>query len=340
MIFKNKIVFRIGLVLLLAVVVAGGMRWKLKQGRFTPPPAGESILDREVTQADELPAGFIVWSSNRFGNHDILRMDLPGREITQLTTHPHTEFYPRVSPDGRYVVFARSHIPWVSQRKQAPWDVILLDLQSGEERMLAKNANMPTWSQDSEKVYFIRDLIEFTQIDIKSGKEKLLYKSGEGDISHKTILQTPHLSPDKKKMSVTLRGRQHRIGIADLNGKFKEIADGCQLYWSKDGSFLYFVDYGGKQKNAFFIYEPDKDKKTMWLDLPGDFSHEYFPKLSQQEDYLIFASSTGGHEHDSADYEIFLWQVGAPAESATRLTFHTGNDNWPDVYLQATPASG
>jgi len=45
------------------------------------------------------------------------------------------------------------------------------------------------------------------------------------------------------------------------------------------------------------------------------------------------STSKGGHEHDSADYEIFLWQVGAPADSATRLTFHTGNDNWPDVFL-------
>ncbi len=35
----------------------------------------------------------------------------------------------------------------------------------------------------------------------------------------------------------------------------------------------------------------------------------------------------------TADYEIFLWQVGTPAETASRLTYHTGNDNWPDVYL-------
>jgi len=259
-------------------------------------------------------------------------MDLPDRKITQLTTHPHTEYYPRVSPNGHYVVFARSHTPWVSQRKQAPWDVILLDLKSGEERLLAKNANMPTWSADSEKVYFVRNLIEFTQIDI--------YKSGEGDISHKTILQTPHMSPDKKNMSVTLRGRQHSVGITDLKGNFKEIADGCQLMWSKDGSFLYFVDYGGKQKNAFYIYEPDKDKKTLWLDLPGEYSHEYFPKLSAQEDYLIFASSSGGHEHDSADYEIFIWQVGTSAQSASRLTFHTGNDNWPDIYIESPVSSG
>ena len=269
MIGTNKTFFRICLVILLAVVVAGGMRWKLKQGRFTPPPAGESVLEREIVQSDSLPQGFVVWSSNRFGNHDILKMDLPDRHITQLTRHPHTEFHPRISPDGTHVVFSRSHIPWVSQRNQAPWDVIILNIETGEERLLAKNANWPTWSTDGKEVYFLRNLVDFTRINVKTGKEALIYRSGKGDIGNKTILQTPHLSPNHQQMSVTLRGGQHRIGISDLDGSFKEIADGCQLTWSRDGSFLYFVDYGGKQKNAFYVYEPDKDKKTLWLDLPG-----------------------------------------------------------------------
>jgi len=333
MIGTRKTWTRIVMVLLLAVVVAGGYRWKLKQGRFTPPPSGESVLDRQVVQAEGLPDGFVVWSSNRYGNHDILKMDLPSREIIRLTEHPHTEYHPRVSPDGRFVVFSRSQIPWVSQRNQAPWDVILLDLESGKERVLALNANTPTWSGDGEKVYFQRNLIEFVEINVNTGRERLVYKSGNGDISDKTLLQTPHFSPDEEYLSVTLRGRQHRIGIADLDGNFTEIADGCQLAWSRDGSFLYYTDYGGKMKNAFYIYSPATGESKMWLDLPGEFSHEYFPKLSNDEQYLVFAASAGGHEHDSADYEIFLWQVGTPAKAAQRLTFHTGNDNWPDVYL-------
>ena len=46
----------------------------------------------------------------------------------------------------------------------------------------------------------------------------------------------------------------------------------------------------------------------------------------------MLGASAGGHEHDVADYEIFLWQVGAPADQVQRLTFHSGNDNWPDIY--------
>jgi len=320
-------------VVVVTVAIAAYMRWQLKQGRSTPPPPGVSVLTDNVAMAAELPRGFVVWSSNRSGNHDILKMELPGRKVTHLTRHPNAEYFPRISPDGRKVVFARAQKPWVSQRNQELWDIVLLDIASGKERLLAKNANTPTWSTDGKKVYFQRKVMRLAEVDIKSGEERILFTSGNGDVKKNAMLQTPNFNTNTNKMAVTLRHGQHMTAIVDLYGKLKEFSDGCQLTWSKDGSFLYGVDYGGKMKNAFYLYDPKTGKAKPWLDLPGEFSHEYFPKLSNDEKYLVFAASKGGHEHDSADYEIFLWQVGTPAEAATRLTYHTGNDNWPDVYL-------
>lgn len=316
-----------------AVAVAAYMRWQLKQGRRTPPPPGVSVLTENIALAANLPKGFVVWSSNRSGNHDILMMELPGRKVTPLTTHPNAEYFARISPDGRKVVFARAQKPWVSQRNQELWDIYLLDIKSGKERLLAKNANTPTWSTDGKKVYFQRKVVRFAEVDIKTGEERILFTSGNGDVKENSVLQTPVYNTNTNKMAVTFRGGQHMTAILDMHGNFKELSDGCQLTWSKDGSFLYGVDYGGKMKNAFYLYDPKTGKAKPWLDMPGEYSHEYFPKLSNDEKYLVFAASTGGHEHDSADYEIFLWKVGAPAETATRLTYHTGNDNWPDVYL-------
>lgn len=329
---------RIALIIISVIVMAGlitaaYLRWQLKQGSRTPPPAGASVLMDNVAQADELPQGFVVWSSNRSGNHDILKMTLPGREITSLTTHPNAEYFPRISPDGRQVVFSRAQKRWVPHRNMALWDVVLLDIASGKERLLAKNGNTPTWSTDGSKVYFQRKVTGFAEVDIKTGKERILFTSGNGDVKKSVALQTPGYSAKTNKIAVTLRQGQRMIAILDLQGKLQEISDGCQLTWSKDGDFLYYVDHGGKMKNAFYLYDPQTAKSKKWLDLPGDYSHEYFPKLSNDEKYLVFAASKGGHEHDGADYELFFWQVGTPAETATRLTFHTGNDNWPDVYL-------
>ncbi len=330
---RKIIVFLLVPTFLLTLFVAAFMRHQLKQGRKTPPPAGHAALAVGASEASQLPRGFVVWSSNRHGNHDILMMELPERRITRLTEHPHTEYFPRISPDGRWLVFSRSHQPWVSQRNQGPWDVILLDLKRGKERLLAKNGNTPTWSADGKYVYFQRNIRQFIEHEVKTGKERVVFESGRGKIKPESGLQTPHLSPGRDYVAVTLRHKQHLMGIVDLAGNLTRISDGCQLTWSKRGDFLYYIDYGGRMKNALYIYDPATGKSRQWLDMPGEHSHEYFPKLSNDERFLVLGSSSGGHEHDSADYEIFLWRVDAPADSATRLTFHTGNDNWPDVYL-------
>jgi Tol biopolymer transport system component len=125
-----------------------------------PPPMGQAIRDVVVagTSTTEISRlnGWVVWSSNRFGNHDILKMNLADRSIHRLTEHPHAESFPRISPDGRKIIFARSRQPWVSLRNPIPWDVYLLDLESGSERLLAEFGNAPTWSTDGSLAYFQR----------------------------------------------------------------------------------------------------------------------------------------------------------------------------------------
>jgi len=72
------------------------------------------------------------------------------------------------------------------------------------------------------------------------------------------------------------------------------------------------------------------------VNLVDEFNHEYWPKESTDGGYLVFGASRGpkDHEHDTKDYEIFLWKLGSDPSKATRLTFHTGNDNWPDAYIE------
>lgn len=76
---------------------------------------------------------------------------------------------------------------------------------------------------------------------------------------------------------------------------------------------------------------PDTLQLKVWLDFPGPYSHEYFPKVANTGDLLVYGPSAGEHEHDSADYESFLWKIGTPPAEAVRLSYHTGNDCWLDV---------
>ena len=88
--------------------------------------------------------GFVVFSSNRDGNHDIFKLNLADYELSKLTTHPHTETYPRISPDGSRLVFARAHQAWVSQRNVVAWDIYVLNLNTMEEFKVGKNGTAPS----------------------------------------------------------------------------------------------------------------------------------------------------------------------------------------------------
>jgi hypothetical protein len=62
-------------------------------------------------------------------------------------------------------------------------------------------------------------------------------------------------------------------------------------------------------------------------------AHEYFPEFSSDGKFLVWGITQRGHDHDIADYEIYLWEVGTSPETAARLTFHSGNDRSPDIFI-------
>ena len=114
------------------------------------------------------------------------------------------------------------------------------------------------------------------------------------------------------------------------------VARGCMLTWSPDNSFALFISSkdGGKHKNQINRFDPATGQISRFLDLPGELSHEYFPRLDPTQRYLVFAASDGAHEPDIEDYEIFLWDTTTSADQAVRLTTSSGNDSWPDIWLR------
>ena len=328
---------------LMAVIGGFGLMlsqyYQYKDSRaVVPPPAGKAVMavdeKRKAREATARLNGFVVWSSNRYGNHDILLLSLPDWKLHRVTDHPHSEYFPRISPDGTRIVFARGQKPWVPHSDEKSWNVILKDLESGKERLLAKNANVPTWSRDGRKVYFQHNVEEFVELDIESGQRRVLFRSGEKRIPAGVWLQTPNYGESRRQMAVTFRKKQRMtVLVHQDSGVKRQVGYGCQVTWSPDESYIYWIGEGGRMHNRIMRYDPVTQKKHIWLDMPGEYSHEYFPKVSNTGDYMVFGASTGGHAHDSADYEIFLWPLDAPSDEVVRLSYHTGNDNWPDIHL-------
>lgn len=320
-----------------------------KLGSLSAPDAGAVASDakewRELSKQHVSNLdGFAVFSSNRDGNHDIFRLNFSDFKLSKLTTHPHTETYPRISPDGKRLVFARAHQPWVSQRNAVAWDIYLLDIESGQETKLGERGTAPAWI-NNDAITYSQDAVRVVKVDVKTGAQQTVYETGvDNKMPAGAHIQNPKFNPQTKQVVFT--GRQNQIGMhtghwgtALATGSGHQgILDGCELSWDTSGQQLFQVARGGINGSMRIVsVEPDTMQISTLIDLEGEFSHEYWPKdAANGSGYMIFGASRGKkeHEHDVADYEIFLWKKGSSPGKATRLTFHTGNDNWPDVFVK------
>ncbi len=332
--------------LLVMIAVGVGAVWfgprffSVKAGALLLKPTDDSFdaaAKQAVLQVTGKLNARVVWSSSRTGNHEIYLMTLPDLVTYRLTSNDRVDYFPRFSPDGSQIVFARSQRPWVSEREASLWDIFLLSLADGTERQLAKDANSPQWV-DKKHVSFVRHGREVVVLDLENGREQQVYPVAGQAVSWKTI-SNPEFSPrDRRKLAVTGRGGVSGDGVFlfDLAKNVSQrfgTGGTCEITWGSDASSLLWMQNGGRGGTRIMSSPLLPEKKDVFLDLPGEFSHEYFPRLSRDGRWLVLGASTGGHEHDLADYEIFLWQIGHPWEQVVRLTVNPANDRWPDIFV-------
>jgi hypothetical protein len=274
----------------------------------------------------------IVWSSSRTGNHEIFLMTLPDLKMYQLTHNSQVDYYPRFSPDGEKIIFCRSQRPWVSERENDPWDVYLFSLTNNRERLVVRDANWPQWVSSS-RISFVRKNRIMVK-DLETGKEEMILDGTQDPVSAE--IGTPEFSPqDPNLLAFSPRGKMDGVFILDrIKKRFIKFGQGCEITWVPPGQEVIWVEGGGNGGTQVFKSALTPVQPIPFIDLPGRYSHEYFPRLARDGKWLVWAASEGGHEHDIADYEIFLWKVGTPFNKAIRLTYNPANDRWPDIFIE------
>jgi Tol biopolymer transport system component len=289
--------------------------------------------------------GLIAWASNRSGHHELYVVDLRTGASRRLTQSSHASFFARFSPDGTSLVFVRSQPEQVSVRDPTHWDVYLIHVDGTGERRIAEGGYHPTWTSDGSGIIFLRGSRVY-RYDLAAGRERLVLDAEQvlpgiedfGDVE---------LSPDGRRWAFPLRGRFS--GVFGLHGGFSGAAvyepegphltlltqeQACETTWAPDGASVLWMETGGNGGTRVMSGRPDGTDRRVFMDLPGTYSHEYFPKLSNDGRWLVWGAAAEGHEQDQADYEIFVWEIGTPWDQATRLTYHPGNDNWPDLWVR------
>jgi Tol biopolymer transport system component len=288
--------------------------------------------------------GLIVWSSSRLGNHDLFVMNTDGSNVHAITHGDAVDWFPRFSPDGSKILFTRSKKGWVFERDantDGKWDIYTVSPDGKDETKVVDNASWGTWISNDEIVYARSTAI--VRRKLGGEQETVLVDSTKVHELDGALLQQPEMSKDGRFLAITLRGSKRETGIWNVKtNTWVRTGEGCQINWSPSGDEVYWVHptgnggsrvlhipiKGGKAAKS----DDDIDALTL-IDIPGRRSHEYFPQLSSDGKWLVWAATQRGHDHDIADYEIYLWEVGSTPEKAARLTWHSGNDRWPDIFI-------
>jgi hypothetical protein len=304
-----------------------------------------------MTEVGGKAKGLIVWSSSRLGNHDLFVMNTDGTNVHPITKGDAVDWFPRFSPDGSHILFTRSKKGWVFERDanaEGKWDIYTITPDGKDVTKVVDDASWGGWIGPDEIIYARATRI--LRRKLSGGEEELLVDSTKVPDLDGALLQQPEMSHDGKFIAITLRGSKRETGIWNVARKtWTRTGEGCQINWTPDNREVYWVHptgNGGSRVLHEAISDgtpskgPDADLDGMTLiDIPGRRSHEYFPQLSTDGKWLVWAATQRGHDHDIADYEIYLWEVGAPPATAARLTFHSGNDRWPDVFIPGAVAA-
>jgi len=288
--------------------------------------------------------GIVVWSSSRLGNHDLFVMNTDGSNVHPITHGDPVDWFPRFSPDGTRILFTRSKKGWVFERDantDGKWDIYTVTPEGKQETKIVDNASWGTWISNDEIVYARATAI--VRRKLADEEETVLVDSTKVPALDGALLQQPEMSKDGRYVAITLRGSKRETGIWNLKKKtWTRTGEGCQINWTPSGEEVYWVHPTGNGGSRVLHLpvksgkpaqgDDDLDAITL-IDIPGRRSHEYFPQLSTDGHWLIWAATQRGHDHDVADYEIYLWEVGTPPEKAARLSWHSGNDRWPDIFI-------
>ena len=295
-------------------------------------------------------SGKIVWSSSRSNSkHDIWIMNADGTDKKALTKSDNVDWFPRFSPDGSKVLFVRSKGGWVPEvdaKYYDKWDLWTVSTAGGDEEKVFESACWGTWRPDGKSIVFAQGNKAF-MYNLET-QEKTLLLDGDESIKKGTIVQEPNLSPNGKYLAATLRGSSRETGIWHLEKKeWYKTGGGCQIDWFPTNDEIYRMNPTGnggtaapsevlamKLDDGKPVENIARIKKFRLMDLPGKRSHEYFPKFDPKGEWMTWCATAKGHDHDIYDYEVYIWKRGTDTKKATRLTFHTGNDRWPDVYIQ------
>ncbi len=264
--------------------------------------------------------------------------DAPSPGETRLELDRYMDFEgvgdPRISPNGRQVVYSREWIdPMTDDRKSSLW---IMDADGSRDRYLTDGSS-PRWSPSGDRIAFLAcgtpggDRSALLECDEASKRQIWVRRmDAEGAVTQITRLTESTSSiawgPDGERIAFEMLVPKKESWDVDLPKK----PEGAK--WTDDPIVIERLDYrqdrrGYEPQGHRHLFVVDADGGTPRQLTHGDFDHGG-PEWSADGRTIYFS----GHRHPEADWiwrESEVYAVDAESREIRRLTSRRGPDFAP-----------
>ncbi|MBI3180617.1 MAG: PD40 domain-containing protein [Myxococcales bacterium] len=287
--------------------------------------------------------GWIVWASTRGGTlHDIYLMRSDGTQVTRLTQTGARN--PMWSPDGSWIAYET--VP-AGRTRVMRWDKSddkeifagppLFWMLDGSGVVCRTGDDFKLVNPDTGAVTHLFSKADFSKIGTKEINPGAITRDGRYLLAHSDRYRQTYAGDNGTFTAY------HAAIVLDRQdpSKVYYFGQGCEPTAPPTGGLIYHVCGGGAcQGTSPDIYQMQVSDLATRASYQAemahsdpDWGHEYFPRISTDGLWLTYGATTGCHDHDTCDYEVFVHKLGAGGADRTRLTTNSANDQWPHMFL-------
>jgi serine/threonine protein kinase/Tol biopolymer transport system component len=275
--------------------------------------------------------GRIVYSGPRAigdaRSYEIMLLQVPGLNETQLTSDLSDNIFPGAAPDGRFIAFQSDRGD--DGDDVSDFDIYVVNRGGGQLRALTDNAvddQMPAWSPDGEWLVYASDThsngaLDLYRVRVDGTQRESLFSSSVLRASQ------PRYHPNGESIVFTVGedpgdARTWDIAVLDLasnsvNRLTSDSRRDAAPAYSPDGSQILYTTFNG-QDNAIAIMDADGGNQRILYDSSGN---DYGAAFSPDGNYIVFASDLGVDlAEGSAGRSDQLYLMSADGENVQQLT--------------------
>lgn len=173
------------------------------------PKETTDTKDQQIKQ----PSSKIIFCSKRDGSNQIYTMNLDGSNQTRISKSSESKYWPRVSPDGKYIVYTNEK-----------YELYLCNIDSSYLEPISdpkEKCFTPSWSPDSSKIVFSSTRGGNKDNRGNRAEDIWLYNLDDSSTIQLTNTKysdmTPCFSPDGEKIVFTSERDKIHFSVIDNN---------------------------------------------------------------------------------------------------------------------------